>query len=233
MAQGGAVRGYGGGFLGFVVVAVRSVFGAFRRGENPAFHVVIAAGLFERDALCGGLGVEPRCLEVWTACRVGGGGWKRRTWQGSADAERLSGTHAEQGFQFTDERGFAGIKLADFHGQAGRFEFGLAGIECRAFAFRRNSGQEIGELLRDADLLAQQFTPLAGGQHFHDGFAGLADEQAFHFADFSLGGFELGERDILFQAQPVGDRKTLRHADFEFSLAEARVVFEAGFDFRV
>ena len=61
-------------------------------------------------------------------------------------------------------------------------------------------------------------------------FAAISDR---NFADFRPGGFEFGERDVLFQLQPAGDGEALGKADFESSLAEARVVFERGCELRI
>ena len=189
--------------------------------------------MFECHSLGGGLRVESRRLEVRASCRIGCDGWKRWTGQRPAHTERLARTHAEQGFQLTDERNFACIELADFHGKAGGLQFRLAGIERRTLALRRHSGEEIGELLGNADLLAQQFAALAGGQQFHHRLAGLADELALDLADFRFGRLQFGERDILFQLQAVRDRKTLGEADFEPALGVAGVVFECCVKIRI
>ena len=54
----------------FVFVAFRRILRAFGGGEEPAFDIVIAAGLFERHPLGGGLRVELRRLEVRASCRI-------------------------------------------------------------------------------------------------------------------------------------------------------------------
>ena len=48
----------------FVFIAFRRILAAFRGGEKTALDVVVAAGLFERHALGGGLRVEFRHLEI-------------------------------------------------------------------------------------------------------------------------------------------------------------------------
>jgi hypothetical protein len=79
-------------------------------------------------------------------------------------------------------------------------------------------------------LLAEELAALAGGEDFHDGCAGVAGELALDFADLGFGGFQLGERDVLFQPQASGERKTLGNADFEPALAEAGVLFDGGLE---